>query len=39
LFLLLAMFIGCVYFIAYPGAPGQGGVRIQDAVPPSSVRD
>jgi hypothetical protein len=39
LFLLFAMFIGCVYFIAYPKPSRQGGVRIQGAVPPSAVRD
>jgi hypothetical protein len=48
LFLLLAMFIGCVYFIAYPQASGRrgavhasarGDVRIEAAVPPNSVRD
>lgn len=39
LFLLFAMFVGCVYFIAYPRLSRQHDVRIQDAVPPSSVRD
>jgi hypothetical protein len=48
LFLLSSMFVGCVYFIAHPRLSGhrdavrdsvRGGVRIQDAVPPSSVRD
>jgi glycosyl transferase family 87 len=39
LFLLFAMFIGCAYFIVYPRPPGQDGVRIQDPVPPISVRD
>ena len=39
LFLLFAMFIGCAYFIAYPRPSVQGGVRIQDPVPPISVRD
>jgi len=48
LFLLLAMFVGCVYFIAYPQASGRrgavrdsarGNVRIEAAVPPNSVRD
>ncbi len=35
LFLLLAMFVGCIYFIAYPSRRA----RIQDAVPLRSVRD
>lgn len=39
LLVLFAMFIGCAYFIVYPRPSGQGGIRIQDAVPPSSVRD
>jgi hypothetical protein len=45
LFLLFAMFIGCVYCIAYSrpsdqrGLSDQRGVRIQDAVPPGFVRD
>jgi Glycosyltransferase family 87 len=39
LFLLFAMFVGCVYFIAYPRLSRQHDIRIQDAVPPSSVRD
>jgi hypothetical protein len=39
LFLLFAMFVGCVYFIGYPRLSRQHDVRIQDAVPPSSVRD
>jgi len=47
LFLLLAMFIGCVYFIAHP-QPGQrsaardcarADVRIPAAAPPNSARD
>ena len=48
LFLLLAMFIGCVYFIAHPKTSGRrgaardsarGDVRIEAAAPPNSVRD
>jgi hypothetical protein len=39
LLVLFAMFIGCAYFIVYPRPSGQGAIRIQDAVPPSSVRD
>ena len=36
LFLLVAMFAGCVYFIAYPGPSGHGSVKIQDAVVPNA---
>jgi hypothetical protein len=48
LFLLLAMFIGCVYFVAHPKTSGRrgaardsarGDVRIEAAAPPNSVRD
>jgi hypothetical protein len=48
LFLLFAMFVGCVYFIAYPRPSGRrgavrdsarGDIGIQAAVPPGSVRD
>jgi hypothetical protein len=39
LLVLFAMFIGCAYFIVYPRPSGQGAIRIQDAVPPSSVLD